>query len=173
MDYISRICDEIQPRDKQSTANKPDKPACFLCEAGQTDVEADPELAEKRLVLWQDHRGALLLNRYPYSSGHLLVTPHAHVGDLTDLSAEQRANLMELIVLGQQLLTTTYNPQGFNVGMNLGRAAGAGVPGHMHIHIVPRWTGDANFMTTVAGLRVTPQAIEHTYEWLRQAMAKI
>jgi ATP adenylyltransferase len=141
---------------------------CFLCQAGAPDL--DDATADQRLVLHRDDHGTLLLNRYPYSSGHLLVAPHDHVGDLSDLDPPTRAGLMELCELGGRLLRETINPQGLNVGANLGRAAGAGVPGHLHLHVVPRWAGDCNFMDVVGHVRVIPQALEASHRLLKEAL---
>ena len=143
--------------------------SCFLCDAAT--VEWSDKAAADRLLLLRDSRGMLLLNRYPYVNGHLLAAPPEHVADLGDMTAARRAGLMELAELGTRLLKATANPQGFNVGMNLGRCAGAGVPGHAHMHIVPRWHGDTNFMDVVGGVRVIPQALEEAYEELRAALA--
>lgn len=141
---------------------------CFLCDAARSDL-TEAECAE-RFVLLRDQRGTLLMNRYPYTNGHLLAAPHEHLPDLSDMTAEQRAGLMELAALGQRLLKATMNPQGLNLGMNVGRCAGAGVPGHAHLHIVPRWNGDVNFMETVAGVRVIPQALAQSYAELKAAL---
>ena len=141
---------------------------CFLCAAAQ------PELSEAefrdRLLLHADARGLLMMNRYPYANGHLLVAPHAHVADISDLTADARAGLMELADLGSRLLRRVMHCQGINLGMNLGRCAGAGVPGHCHMHLVPRWNGDSNFMQVVAGARVIPQALEESYAAMLDAM---
>lgn len=145
-----------------------DKPGCFLCDAASPDPS--PEDMDRRLLLINDDRGVLMLNRYPYTNGHLLVAPHDHVGDLSDLTPAARAGLMELAELGGRLLRQTMNPQGLNIGMNLGRSAGAGVPGHLHLHVVPRWQGDVNFMDVVGGIRVIPQAIEESYAALKEAL---
>lgn len=145
-----------------------DRSGCFLCDAGGSPLTAD-DMAD-RLLLLRDERGMLLLNRYPYTNGHLLAAPLPHVADLTDLTADQRAGLMELAELGTRLLKAAMNPHGFNVGMNLGRCAGAGVPGHAHLHIVPRWHGDVNFMDAVAHVRVIPQALEETHALLRDQL---
>ena len=144
---------------------------CFLCEASIADDE--PHVMAQRLLLLRDQRGCLLLNRYPYTNGHLLAAPHAHVSDLSDLTPDQRAGLMELAELGTRLLKIAVNPHGFNIGMNLGRCAGAGVPGHAHLHIVPRWNGDVNFLDVVGHVRVIPQALEHSYQTLRQALTQL
>jgi ATP adenylyltransferase len=139
-----------------------DAAGCFLCQAAT--VAAGSDEARQRLVLVRDDRGMILLNRFPYTNGHLLVAVHEHVGDLSDLSAQQRQGLMDLTCLGERLLKTAMNPQGINVGINLGRCAGAGVPGHLHVHLVPRWNGDTNFMQIVGEVRVIPQALEHSFE---------
>lgn len=144
---------------------------CFLCDAARQDLD-DGQLVE-RLVLLRDERGLLMLNRYPYTNGHLLAAPQAHVGDLSDLSAKQRAGLMELCELGTRLLRKAMNPQGLNLGMNFGRCAGAGLPGHAHMHVVPRWNGDVNFMQTVGQIRVIPQALEESYKLLKAALSEM
>lgn len=138
-----------------------DKPGCFLCDASR-----NPDQDRANLVLARTPTALLMLNRYPYVNGHLLVAPYAHVAQLADLPADARATLMELVVYGQRLLELAMNPQGFNIGVNVGRCAGAGLPGHIHVHIVPRWNGDINFMTTVGQVRVIPEALETAYEKL-------
>lgn len=157
----------------QDLAASPDaKPGrCFLCDAAR--VELTPGAMADMLLLVRDERGMLLLNRYPYINGHLLVAPLDHVADITDLTPAGRAGLMELADLGSRLLKCTINPHGLNLGMNLGRCAGAGVPGHCHLHVVPRWHGDVNFMDVVSGVRVIPQALEETYAALRKACTEM
>ena len=142
---------------------------CFLCEAGKA-LPGTPEWTQRR-VLHRGHHTTLLMNRYPYTNGHLLAAPHAHVPDLFDLDAPARAELMELADLGCRALRRGLNCQGFNVGANLGAAAGAGVPGHLHLHIVPRWLGDTNFMDVVGQVRVIPQALDDAYAALQEAVA--
>ena len=157
----------------QSLDQKPPRegrPKCFLCQAGESPL--DEATTVERLILHRDDAGTLLLNRYPYSSGHLLVTPHEHVADLSDLDRPTRSGLMELCELGDRLLRDSLDPQGVNIGANLGRAAGAGVPGHLHFHVVPRWAGDTNFMDVVGGVRVIPQALEDTYRLLRERLPR-
>jgi len=140
-----------------------DKPGCFLCEAAR-----EPENDRCHLVVARTASALLMLNRYPYVNGHLLVAPYAHVAQLGDLPSDHRADMLELALHGQHLLENAMNPQGFNIGFNIGRCAGAGLPGHIHMHIVPRWNGDINFMTTVGQVRVIPQAIDAAYEQLLQ-----
>ncbi len=143
-----------------------DKPeACFLCAAAEEGLTQD-ELA-RRLVLLRDDRGVLMLNRYPYTNGHLLIAPLTHSPDLQSLSRDQRIGLMDLTEFATRVLTQALNCHGVNIGMNVGRAAGAGVPGHLHQHVVPRWHGDVSFMDSIAGIRVIPQAIDRTYEKLK------
>jgi len=144
---------------------------CFLCEAKQEHLEEDEKA--KRLILLRDERGILMLNRYPYTNGHLLVAPLTHSPDLQSLTREQRIGLSDLTELATRLLHEAISCHGVNVGMNLGRCAGAGVPGHLHQHIVPRWHGDVSFMDSVAGVRVMPQALEHSYATLKQACDRL
>ena len=144
---------------------------CFLCGAVQPDL-SEAEFRE-RLMLLADERGVLMMNRYPYANGHLLVAPHAHVADISDLTPAARAGLMELADLGGRLLRKVMHCQGINLGMNLGRCAGAGVPGHCHMHLVPRWNGDSNFMQVVAGARVIPQALEESYAAMLESSSSI
>jgi ATP adenylyltransferase len=118
-------------------------------------------------------RGAtcfVILNRYPYTSGHVMVVPYAHVADLAAADPETLAEMMRIAQRVQVALKQTYHPDGFNLGMNLGRAAGAGVTGHLHLHVLPRWSGDANFMTVVSETRVEPEDLTTTYEKLRKAL---
>lgn len=163
MSYIRKlVADPVTPQ--------PDT-GCFLCQASKTRVNT-PEAADQFLLI-RDERGLLMLNRYPYTNGHLLVAPLVHAGELSDLTKEQRANLMELTEVGTRLLKAAINPQGINVGINLGRCAGAGVPGHLHIHLVPRWNGDTNFMHTVGRVQVIPQALEESYAYLSEVLTKM
>ncbi|MCH2114593.1 MAG: HIT domain-containing protein [Pirellulales bacterium] len=138
---------------------------CFMCRAAA--IYADTPASRRRnLVVDAGQHSLVLLNRYPYSNGHLLVAPQRHVGDLGDLTGDEHLEIMHslatfTLALGKQLLA-----EGFNVGLNLGLAGGAGVPGHLHWHLVPRWRGDHNFMPTLAGTRVIPQSLESLWEAL-------
>jgi ATP adenylyltransferase len=171
LSYLQQIEPDhtLDPKNAGAAASK--EPPCFLCDA--RNVAPAGAEARRRLVLLQDSRGLLMLNLYPYTNGHLLVAPNDHLADLPDLPVEQRAGLMELTVLGERLLQAAINPQGFNVGINLGRSAGAGVPGHLQIHIVPRWSGDTNFMQVIGQVRVIPQALEESYALLSGTLAKM
>ncbi len=142
--------------------------ACFICEAAKVTVPSDD--AGQQLVLLRDKRGLIMLNLYPYVNGHLLVAPLDHTPDLPGMTAPQRADLLELVTLAQSLLQAAINPQGFNIGLNLGRCAGAGLPGHLHAHVVPRWSGDTNYMQTIGRIRVIPEAIQATYTRLRDTL---
>ena len=146
--------------------------ACFLCDAAK-----NPDHDAANLVLARTPLCLLMLNKYPYVNGHLLVAPYRHVPTLEECTPEDRAEMMELLVhgqklltLGQQALALAMNPQGFNIGFNIGKCAGAGVPGHIHAHIVPRWNGDINFITILGNVRVIPQAIEQAYAQLKEAV---
>jgi len=135
---------------------------CFLCRKSQ---EADDA---KNHVLIRDRACFALFNTYPYNAGHLMVAPYKHRGDLDDLSEQELAELMMLTRRCKQLLASAIKPDGFNIGLNLGRMAGAGVLDHLHIHIVPRWEGDTNFMPVLAGTHVVPQALDELYQTLRK-----
>jgi len=168
MAYMRQIAAEVDPQ----TAQKANASAsCFLCDAFQTDMLLED--APQRGVLHVAKHNVILLNRYPYTNGHLLIAPASHVNSLSDLSPDARAEMMELTEVIERLLRKAMNCQGVNIGMNLGRCAGAGVPGHIHQHVVPRWEGDTNFMQTIGGVRVQPQALDQSYAHLRQVLQKM
>ena len=144
---------------------------CFLCQA--IELAGDEEQRQQRLVLVNDKRGLLLLNRYPYTNGHLLIAPYQHVSGISDLDESQRCGLMDLVSFASRLLNAAMNPQGMNIGINIGRCAGAGLPGHIHIHVVPRWNGDVNYMQVVGGIRVIPQSLEAGYQLLKDTARKL
>lgn len=147
--------------------NGVDKPgACFLCEAA-----ADESHDRDRLVVARLERCFCVLNRFPYNSGHLLVAPAAHKAALDELDAEEVAQMHALVCRALEALGRTMKPHGFNVGLNLGRSAGAGLPGHLHWHIVPRWDGDTNFMPVLADVKIIPQRLEETCDLLRQSLS--
>jgi ATP adenylyltransferase len=148
--------------------SKSESDKCFLCEAAAATTDQE---RRDRLVLWTTDLSVVLINRYPYTNGHLLIAPRAHMADLEQLSSEQQTDLMVQTTRGVELLKQAISPQGFNVGINLGRCAGAGVPGHIHQHAVPRWNGDTNFMSVVSEVRVVPQAMQQLYEELVRVLA--
>ena len=149
-------------------ASKEEEPSsCFFCAYART-----PKKDRKNLVVLRATACFAVLNRYPYTGGHVMVAPYAHKGELADLDAVERSELFDLAVKMQEALRRSAAPHGFNLGINLGRAAGAGVPGHLHLHIVPRWNGDTNFMTPFAGVRVISQALEELRDELQKALRK-
>jgi len=138
---------------------------CFLC-----DYARSPGRDRENLVVLRGRSSFTVLNRFPYAGGHLLVAPLAHKARLGLLTEPERRELLELLVRMEETLDRLMHPQGYNVGANFGRAAGAGVPGHLHFHLIPRWNGDTNFMTTVADARVLPQALEELQAELQKAL---
>jgi len=135
---------------------------CVFCE-----IQKNPERDETNFVLHRASRNFIVLNTYPYISGHLLIVPFEHVGDLDGAAKDTTDELMDLTKRCQTALREVYQPAGFNIGMNLGRPAGAGIVDHIHIHIMPRWTGDTNFMSTIGETRVIPEDLATTYSKLR------
>jgi ATP adenylyltransferase len=123
----------------------------------------------ENLIVYRGPKAFVMLNRYPYTSGHLMIVPYQHEPSLELLTAESRTDIMNLSVQAIQVLQALYAPQGFNLGMNIGNAAGAGVIEHVHLHVVPRWVGDTNFMSSVSQTRVLPELLEETYRRVRQA----
>ncbi len=121
------------------------------------------------LILERTPSWFAVMNAYPYTSGHVMVAPVRHVASITDLDAAEAADLMHGLQRATGVIESVYRPEGINVGANIGRAAGAGVPGHVHVHVVPRWNGDTNFMTAVAEARVLPESLRHSYDKLRAA----
>ena len=133
---------------------------CLFCDlAGLGDAEA--------LIVERGRHAFAVLNRFPYSNGHVMVAPYAHHANLRELTADERGELLEIAARLESALASEYAPHGFNAGLNLGRCAGAGVPGHLHLHLVPRWDGDTSFMTVVSGTRVVPEDLGVTYRRLR------
>jgi ATP adenylyltransferase len=150
--------------------DKSDGGECFLCAAAAATSDAEKR---ERLVLWTTHFSVVLINRYPYTNGHLLIAPRAHIAELDSVPDEALVDVQRQSVRAMQLLRRAISPQGFNIGINLGRCAGAGVPGHVHQHIVPRWGGDTNFMSVVGEIRVVPQAMSQLYEELIRVAAAL
>ncbi len=138
---------------------------CIFCLYPQQTDDRDS------LILHRSPRAFVMLNRYPYTNGHLLVAPYRHISDLNDLAAEELLELMTTVRLCCTVLQEKAAPQGFNIGMNLGKAAGAGVDDHLHLHIVPRWNGDTNFMSVIDDVRVMPENLLATYDALYPGFA--
>lgn len=142
--------------------NNEKKVNCIFCEKASQDNDASNHILKRGKTCF------VLLNIYPYNNGHLMITPYRHVANLTDLSKEEQSELMTLTTMMTDIIKKTMNPQGFNVGLNLGSAAGAGIADHLHMHIVPRWNGDTNFMPAIGETRVLPQSLDETFNSLME-----
>lgn len=136
---------------------------CFICH----DL-ANPQDDHKNLVLWRSDKSIVVLNRFPYNNGHLLIAPVRHIADIEQANNEELLELMKLIIESKKALSLAVKPHGFNVGMNFGRCGGAGLPGHLHIHIVPRWEGDTNFMNVCGETNVISQSLTELLKQLKQ-----
>ena len=150
-------------------AGPPDKRSCIFCDA--IGPHANPERAA--LVVARGRLAYVILNLYPYNNGHLMVVPERHVGELAHATQEELSELMHLAQIAEMALTEAYHPHGINLGMNLGRPAGAGVVDHLHIHLVPRWDGDTSFMSVIGETRVLPETIADTAARLRPVFQKL
>jgi len=150
---------------EQVTAGK--QPDCIFCDAVAQNNDAET------LIVYRGAKVFVILNRFPYTSGHVMVVPYAHVAELTLCDAATLDEMMTLAQRMEKVFQANYKPDGMNLGMNLGRAAGAGVTGHLHLHVLPRWFGDSNFMTVTAETRVHPEELKVTYDRLRKALEAI
>lgn len=144
------------------SGDKPGDPDCVFCAAVQAGDD------EGMLVLHRGSAAYVIMNRYPYNNGHIMVVPFAHVPRLTDLPVAVAAEIVELTARTQEIIQGAMSPHGFNLGMNQGSAAGAGIEEHLHMHLVPRWVGDTNFMPAIGETRVIPQDLHVTYELLKE-----
>ncbi len=140
---------------------KKDKSRCIFCAAAEGTAD------EESLLVYRGEFCFVILNRYPYTTGHLMIAPYQHVSRLFQVGQEVTEEMMRLVRTAEENLEEVYKPHGLNLGMNLGEAAGAGIEEHIHMHVLPRWKGDANFMTTVGGVRVMPEALNETYRKLK------
>lgn len=140
-----------------------DYKGCIFC------LAAEAEDGLENLIFFRGEHNFMILNRYPYTSGHLMCVPYAHEERLQDLSRDARAEMMELATRAVDVLQVVYHPEGFNIGLNLGEMAGAGIAEHLHLHIVPRWGGDTNFMSAVGSTRILPESLEETYQRVKAA----
>lgn len=154
--------DYVQRASAEERAGAPGE--CVFCRI----AASGPPSADNGVV-WRDERVFVVLNAYPYASGHLLVLPVRHVADLHELDPAESVAMWGATLGAMTALGTAYDPDGLNMGANLGRAAGAGIPRHVHLHVVPRWSGDTNFMTTVGSVRVLPEALAQSWEKLHGA----
>jgi len=141
------------------------QPDCIFCDAARRNNDAET------LIVHRGKKTFVILNRFPYTSGHVMIVPYAHIADLHLCDAEVLGEMMKLAQNVETALRTTYKPDGINLGMNLGRAAGAGVAGHLHMHVLPRWIGDSSFMTVAGETRVIPEDLQTTYQRLSKALA--
>lgn len=150
------------------TAPKPDQPAgCIFCIAAESDD------TRATLTLYRTREAVVMLNRYPYTNGHLMIAPVAHEARLFESTERSLRALIRLTAEAQRILSDVYRPDGFNVGMNFGTVAGAGVADHYHMHIVPRWSGDSNFMTVTARTRLVPEELDVTFDKLAPHFASM
>jgi ATP adenylyltransferase len=157
LDYVT------QPKtSKTPTDANPPAPACFVCRAISESVDSENYIVERGSTCFT------ILNRFPYNNGHLLICPKSHKADLADLTLEESRECQETLVRMMGFLTKHLKAEGFNVGLNLGKVAGAGLPGHLHWHIVPRWAGDTNFMPVLANSRVIVQSLDALWNLLSQ-----
>ena len=139
---------------------------CIFCDAQEKEDSAE------NLIAFRGERSYVILNRYPYTSGHLMVVPFDHKANFEELDPPTRAEMIELTTQCMTVLRKIYNPEAFNMGANIGEAAGAGIKEHLHIHIVPRWAGDTNFMSAVGETRVLPESLESTYERVKNGFSE-
>jgi ATP adenylyltransferase len=144
---------------------------CFLCR-GAAEFRPAEDADRKLLVVERGKNALVVLNRYPYNNGHLLIAPRRHVGELGRMSSDEHMECMTILARLMEIYRCCLNPDGYNVGLNLGRVAGAGLPGHLHWHLVPRWNGDNNFMPVLAGVRVIPQSLDELWQMLTDEWQK-
>jgi len=172
LEYVSgaEATDDVEP--PKPVAWQPGtEPTCFLCRGAATYDDATA--VDRQLhVAARSRQTLVMLNRYPYNNGHLMVAPLRHVAQLTEMTRDEHLECMEWLARLTRVLGELLRAEGFNIGLNLGRAAGAGCPGHLHWHIVPRWSGDGNFMTVLAGTRVIPQSLDALWELLTGALGE-
>ena len=139
---------------------------CIFCDKPKEKKD------RKNLILYRGGAGFIIMNRFPYSNGHIMIVPFRHMSNLSNLNESERLDLMNLSIMGTQALEVL-KPDGFNIGMNLGRIAGAGIDDHIHFHVVPRWNGDTNFMPVIADIKVIPEYLDQTYLRLFEELKNI
>jgi ATP adenylyltransferase len=153
----------IQSSSERSNGSMSEKTGCIFC-----DNPSSPQ-PEKELIVFKAEHAFVMMNLYPYNTGHLLIAPYLHSSEYENLPIEATKEMNELLQKSIRTLKIVYNPHGFNVGMNLGEAAGAGIAQHLHMHIVPRWTGDSNFMPVIGDIKVMPDTVEGSYKKIVEA----
>ncbi|MCF7957236.1 MAG: HIT domain-containing protein [Phycisphaerae bacterium] len=163
IEYLKSLNDSEKSQEGAPPGGNEKKSGCFLC-----DYRGAPLNDRQNLVLWRTSRASVVMNRYPYTAGHLLITPAEHVPDLACLDEATLLDMMKLSRDTQKIIAETIHPHGFNIGINIGRCSGAGLPGHVHMHVVPRWDGDTNFVHVTAQVRVISQSLEELYDQLSQ-----
>ena len=136
---------------------------CIFCDKPAADRDVE------NLIVHRGRNAFGILNLYPYNNGHMMIVPYGHTASLDDLDSETLLEIMHLVAISQRVLAKAFGPHGYNVGMNFGRVAGAGIADHLHMHIVPRWNGDANFMTVIGETRVLPESLEVSYRKIKDA----
>lgn len=161
LDSVAARKAELESGEKstQPIRNEP----CFICDA----LAAKPEDDRTNQLVWRGRLASVMLNRFPYNNGHLLVVPNSHLPTLTDFDGESLSEPVALLRRSMMVMDRMMEPQGYNVGLNQGRVAGAGLPGHLHWHLVPRWLGDVNFMPTISETRVIVESLESFYDRFR------
>ena len=175
IEYLKSLSESDDAHQEPSVSVSGDKPAdddqdsCFLCSYWNDEPAHD----KQNLLLWRGRQAIVVFNRYPYTAGHLLIAPTSHVADLADLDADTILEMMSLARDGQKVLTEAIHPHGFNIGINIGRCAGAGLPGHIHMHLVPRWDGDTNSMSVISRVRVISQSLDELYDQLTEISKKM
>jgi ATP adenylyltransferase len=135
---------------------------CIFCHKPSTEDDS------KHMILYRSSHSYVIINLYPYNNGHVMAVPFRHVSSLIDLTPDEVCDLFETVQLTEKVLRNAYHPEGINIGLNLGKAAGAGIDEHLHVHLVPRWVGDCNFMSVIGGIRVIPEAFEKTFNLLQE-----
>ena len=148
---------EEYPRDEE----------CVFCKAFRA------EDSDENLILYRGKNAFVIMNRFPYTSGHVMVLPNQHMAELPEISRQTQTEIMNLISRAVKVLNQVYDPEGFNIGLNLGAAAGAGIPKHLHWHVVPRWRGDTNFISSIGGTRVIPEALTVSYRKILKAWGEV
>ncbi len=160
MRYMKRIWSPWRMKYIKENSSHPECPFCKAISEGDD---------RENLVVYRGKYAFVMLNRYPYTTGHILVLPYIHQEKMSEFDPKTRSEMIELVNQTGQVLELVYKPEGLNVGLNLGTAAGAGIPKHLHWHIVPRWMGDTNFMTTVGNVRVLPESLEDSYQKIQSS----